>query len=109
MKALIIKKHWINKIFNEGKVWEMRSRPTRITGKIQLIESGSGTIVGEAVLINGQNKPIAPDLKHFDKHKIDDISLLKKYKYPWILQNAKRYKKPIPYNHPKGAVIWVNV
>lgn len=27
----------------------------------------------------------------------------------WVLDNAKRYDTPIPYVHPKGAVIWVNL
>ena len=29
--------------------------------------------------------------------------------YAWIISNAKKYEKPIPYKHPMGAVIWVNI
>lgn len=109
MKGLIIKKIWLDKIFDEGKVWEMRSSPTKITGRIALIESGSGMIVGEANLIGCSYLPIKPCDKYFDKHKVEDTKLLKKWKYPWILSDAKRYTNPIPYKHPQGAVIWVNL
>ncbi len=29
--------------------------------------------------------------------------------FAWILNNAKRFEKPIPYKHPSGAVIWVKL
>ena len=48
-KGLIIQKVWLDKIFDEGKTWEMRSTKTKVAGKIGLIEAGSGLIVGEAV------------------------------------------------------------
>lgn len=108
-RALIIKKKWLDKIFHEGKTWEMRSRPTNINGKIGLIESGSGLIMGEAILIGCSSIPMKANLKYFDKHKIEDIELLKKWKYPWILSDVKRYENPIPYKHPRGAMIWVKL
>ena len=33
-KGLIIQKVWLDKIFDEGKTWEMRSTKTNVTGKI---------------------------------------------------------------------------
>ncbi len=108
-KALIVKKVWLDKIFDEGKIWEMRTTPTKITGTIGLIESGSGLIVGEVNLIGCSHIPIKPNDKYIDLHKVEDIKLLEKWKYPWILSEAKRYDNPIPYKHPQGAVIWVNL
>jgi len=108
-KGLIIKKYWLDKIFHEGKEWEMRSRRTSINGKIYLIEAGSGLIVGEANLKGCSPLPIKPDNKYFDKHKIKDVELLKKWKYAWFLSDVKKYDIPISYNHPKGAVVWVNI
>lgn len=58
-RALIIKKKWLDKILDEGKVWEMRATKTKVRGKIGLIESGSGMIVGEAYLMYCSDKPIA--------------------------------------------------
>jgi hypothetical protein len=108
-KGLLIKKVWLDKILDEGKVWEMRTTKTSITGTIGLIESGTGLIVGEANLIGCSHIPIKPDDKYVDLHKVEDVKLLKKWKYPWILSDAKRYEKPIPYKHPRGAVIWVKL
>lgn len=108
-KGLIIKKNWLDKIFNEGKTWEMRATKTKVRGNILLIESGSGMIVGEACLVGCSHIPIKPNNKYFDKHKVEDTELLKKWKYAWVLSEAIRYKVPIPYKHQQGAVIWVNI
>mgnify|MGYP003341256152 FL=1 len=56
-RGLIIRQSWLKKIFNDGKIWEMRSTKTDIRGKIGLIESGSGLIVGEANLVDCQKIP----------------------------------------------------
>jgi hypothetical protein len=108
-RALIIKKQWLDRIFDNGKTWEMRSYPTGIRGRICLIESGTGLIVGEAVL-EGCEKPTYKDIfKHNKKHQIEDIRLFKRWPFAWILKDAKRYDKPKPYDHPQGAVIWVKI
>jgi|TARA_R110000851_G_scaffold56073_3_gene131187 hypothetical protein len=108
-KGLIIKKVWLDKIFDEGKVWEMRTTKTKVRGKISLIESGSGTIVGEAYLMYCSEKPISNHPSQLKFHQVEDAELLKKWKYAWGLGFAKRYDEPIPYEHPQGAVIWVNL
>ena len=94
----------------------MRSRPTNIRGRIGLIESGSGLVVGECTIVNcwhfiaEQSKADWFDWDDYKLcHMVDDISLLDKWRYPWVLHGAKRYEKPIPYKHPKGAVIWVKL
>jgi len=86
----------------------MRSRPTNIRGRIGLIEAGTGLIVGETILVDCY-PAIGPiqALLTISHHQVDDLDLLKKWKYPWIFYCAKRYETPIPYRHPKGAVIWV--
>jgi len=108
-KGLIIKKKWLDKIFDEGKVWEMRSARTKITGNIGLIESGTGLIVGECELTGCSERPIPKHKDLIKYHKIEDMELLDKWKWAWFLYKAKRYDKPIPYKHPQGAVIWVNL
>ena len=110
-RALIIKGEHLHKIFYTGKCWEMRSTKTDIRGKIGLIESGSGMIVGEAEIIGCSEKPINENAARFYQrfHQVSDLSVLKKWCYAWHLDNVKKYKKPIPYTHPKGAVIWVKI
>lgn len=109
-KALIVRKPHSDNIVDDLKPWEMRSSATHVRGRIGIIEAGSGLIVGEAELI-GCGFPLTEEeaARTVDLHRVEDIELLKKWRYPWWLINAERYKKPIPYTHPKGAVIWVNV
>jgi hypothetical protein len=108
--ALIIKKQWLDLILSGEKIWEMRSRPTKIRGRIALIEQGTGLIVGECNLdhvgqcIDSFNIGYGQHL-----HMIEDLSLLEKWNYPWVLSCAGRYDKPIPYQHPQGAVVWVKL
>ena len=108
-RALIVQKFWLDKILDEGKCWEQRTTKTNIRGKIGLIEAGTGLIVGE-VFITGCCENPTPKTKDFIKHhQIENLELLDKWKYAWYLSNANRYKTPIPYKHPKGAVVWVKL
>lgn len=111
MKALIIKQPYIELILSGKKTWEMRATKTAIRGRIALIEQGTGLIVGEVTL-----KGNGPEIKDMGAaaatqhlHKVDELHLLQKWRFPWILEDVKRYKTPVPYSHPKGAVIWVNI
>ena len=110
-RALIVRQPWIDMILKGEKVWEMRSKPTKITGRIGLIEQGTGLIVGEVTLERcGReltNLVTAKATTVF--HKVDDLGLLKKWRYPWVLSNPRRYVSPVPYSHPKGAVTWVKI
>lgn len=109
-RALIVRQPWIDLILDNRKTWEMRSTPTNVRGRIGLIEQGTGLIVGECHL-----DYVAESVDNFNLgyghhlHQVDDFSLLEKWKYPWVLSMAKRYDEPIPYSHPKGAVIWVKL
>lgn len=106
-RALIVQKFWLDKILDEGKTWEMRTTKTKVRGTIGLIEAGSGLIVGSVEIINSfkvDNNPFFTI-----HHKIKDLSLVDKWPYAWVLSNAKRFEEPIPYKHPKGAVIWVKI
>jgi hypothetical protein len=51
MKGLIIKEPWISLILSRKKTWELRSRDTRVRGRIALIRKGSGTVIGVAELV----------------------------------------------------------
>ena len=110
MKALVIKQPWVDYILNGKKTWEIRGSNTKIRGKIFLIRSGSGLIVGSCELID--SIPLSMDMfqKESMKHCIQDINKLPyKNTYAWVLANAQRFEKPIKYKHPKGAIIRVNV
>lgn len=108
-RGLIIKKEWLDRIFDKGKTWEMRSSLTKIRGRIKLIESGSGMIIGEATLADCFRPTNFARCACKSKHQIEDSMLFKRWSYAWVLEDVKRYDKPIPYKHPQGAVIWVKL
>lgn len=113
MKGLVIKEPWIDMILDGKKTWEIRGSNTTIRGSIALIKSGTGMIYGTAELVDVV--PLhGPDdfeliLTTFDKHQVPlgAVSYLKPY--AWVLKNPVKYAEPVPYKHPQGAVIWVNL
>ena len=111
MKGLIIKRPWIDFVLDGTKTWEIRGSNTKIRGEIELIQSGSGLVVGKAELIDCKELSLPEYQSSSDKHHIIDglDSLPYKRTFAWILKNPIRYEKPRPYKHPNGAIIWVNL
>lgn len=112
MKGLIIKEPWIDLILSNKKKWEIRGNATTIRGKIFLIKSGTGCILGHANLVDCFSISTEQLQASFSMHRIPTEDVLNiKYSKPhvWVLENPIQYKTPIPYKHPKGAVIWVNL
>jgi len=77
-----------------------------------LIKKGSGAVVGLADLTNciGPFDSIAWRA-HADKHCIpeDQEELALRWNVAWVLENATPLTKPVRYEHPFGAVTWVNL
>lgn len=90
LRCLCVRHPYAGRIVDGTKPIEYRSRRTNVRGRIGIIESRSGTIIGEAELYDCTGNPETEC-------------------YNWHLRNARRYAKPIPYKHPAGAVVWVNV
>lgn len=113
MDILIVKPKWVERIFSYNKIWEIRGSDTKKRGLIEIAESGTSLVVGTVNLIG--TTPLTKELwETNEKNHQVDLSweeLLKIYPkpYAWIFEtlSAKRYDKPVPYVHPKGAVIWV--
>ena len=112
MKGLIIKEPWISLILSRKKTWELRSRDTRVRGRIALIRKGSGTVVGVAELVGtlpklSRSRLISNVKKHRTPRREFHGDL--KHTTAWVLRRAARLNKPVAYRHPSGAVIWVNL
>lgn len=111
MKGLIIKEPWIDLILKGEKTWEIRSSHTKIRGEIYLIKSGTGHIFGKVNVVDSIK--LTPDtyFNSVDKHKIENHQNKMPYKntHAWVLEDPVLFKEPIPYKHPQGAVIWVNM
>src|SRR5262245_30648263 len=106
-------KQWLDLILPGRKTSELRSARTVIRGRIGLIESGSGRISGTCELVDVVGPLTILRLhRSFSKHQVPAhrFGTRSRYKrtFAWVVQNPRRYKRPRGYNHPQGAVIWVN-
>lgn len=114
MKALLIRSPWIEKILSGEKTWELRGSKTKIRGEVALIRSGSGQVVGVCDLVDVEGLLSLAELKRTsNRHCVPTNSFRhgSRYKktYAWVLKDAKPLGKPVAYDHPQGAVIWVNL
>ena len=112
MKGLIVDEPWVSMIVAGKKTWEMRSRNTAVRGRIALIRKGSKAVVGVADLIGTVPLLSQSDLKaSVDKHQVPERKIDEEFKHntAWVLERARRLREPVPYRHPAGAVIWVNL
>jgi hypothetical protein len=110
VKGLIIKDPWITRILNDEKTWEIRGSNTKMRGTISLIKSGTGMIFGTVVLTN--SFPITQEAfnQGYRNHLIPKLMPNRyKQRYVWEMSSPILFKEPIPYKHPQGAVIWVNL
>lgn len=116
MRGLVIKPEPLEKILVGKKTWEIRGSRTKIRGSIALIESGSGHVVGVCDLVDCLG-PLSRSemLKNTSKHRIGSSRLKqgplsrKTNCHAWVVRKARGLKKPLPYKHPQGAIIWVNL
>lgn len=110
MKALIIKRPWIDYILDGNKTWEIRGNNTKIRGEIELIQSGSGLVVVKCKIVDC----IELDLQTYQQssyiHCIKNTDVLPYERtYAWVITDAIRYDTPRKYKRPNGAIIWVNL
>ena len=109
--VLIIKRHWLQKILDGEKIWEIRGCATKKRGLVLLAQSrAGGSIIGQAHLVECRRLYKQDMIENMDKHCIQDLSLVQ-YKNPhaWIFQDAARYKQALKYDHPKGSVVWIKI
>jgi hypothetical protein len=113
LRALLIRHPHIDKILDGKKTWEIRGSRTTIRGRIALIASGSGTVIGVCELVDCVGPLTA---NHFRKNakkagmRPSEANLgYYRKTYAWVLAKPKHLKKPVPYKHPSGAIIWVTL
>ena len=114
MKGLLVRREWVEKILSGEKTWELRGSSTKNLGEIALIQSGSGLVVGTCELVDIEGPLSRAELKRSeDRHCVDPRRFAGKPRYKsthaWVLKKARRLRKPVAYQHPPGAVIWVNL
>lgn len=110
LSAIPIKAPYIDQILNGEKTWEIRSKNTKKIGPVALIRSGSGTVVGTATLSEVILITREIGRKNADKMGMDvyDAEACSGY-YAWVLKDVIKFKNPVPYKHPSGAITWVTL
>jgi hypothetical protein len=110
-RGLLIRRPWVDMILDGKKSWEIRGSRTAIRGVIGLIPSGSGTIAGVCEIVDCIGPLTANALR---KNAVNagmrpSEARLGGYRntFAWVLAKPRYLKKPVPYKHPSGAVIWV--
>ena len=92
----MIKEGWLALILAGFKTWELRTTDTKIRGRISLIEAGSGTVVGEADLVDSFLAPtdFHGRLESASKHSLmsREYYMMDKWKWAWVLGNVKEYE-----------------
>ena len=113
LRALLIRHPHIDKILDGQKTWEIRGSRTNIQGRIALVASGSGMVIGVCDLAECIGPLTANSFrKNAAKAGIrPSEATLGRYPqtYAWVLEKPKRLKNPVPYKHPSGAIIWVTL
>jgi ASCH domain len=113
LRALLIRHPWIDLILAGKKTWEIRGARTSVRGRIGLVASRSGTVIGVCDLVdcigpltaeqyrkNAKKAGMRPSEARLGYYRLT---------YAWVLEKPRRLKHPVPYQHPSGAVIWVKL
>ena len=113
LRALLIRHPWIDMILDGKKTWEIRGSRTLMRGRVALLASGSGTVVGVCDLVDCVG-PITAEAFRTNAKKAGmrpSEATLGYYRqtYAWVQKNARRLERPVPYQHPPGAIIWVKL
>lgn len=106
--GLLIRAPFVDWILDGLKVWEMRTKRTTRRGRIGLIRSKSGLVVGEANLIDVigplTHRELIQNAEKMNEARWE-VAAPEVPTFAWVLENARRYDPPVPYTHRSGAVI----
>lgn len=110
LSAIPIREPWIDMILAGKKEWEIRSKFTKKIHPVALIRAGSGTVVASTNL--SEVIQLTQELAYENVAIMGFIPLTMVEakgldgQYAWVLKDIVKFKNPIPYKHPSGAVTW---
>lgn len=108
--ALLVLQEPLDKILAGTKTWEIRGKATARRGRIALVQSKSGHVVGTCELVDVVGPLTLAELrKNARRTGFRPDELPYSTTHAWVLRNARRLAEPVPYRHPPGAVIWVKL
>ena len=113
LRALLVRRPWIDMLLDGDKTWEMRGSRTFVRGRVGLIASRTGTVVGVCDLVDCIGPLTANQFRKNAKKagmRPSEAELgWYRQTYAWVMAKPRRLKEPVPYEHPSGAVIWVRL
>jgi ASCH domain len=114
LSGLLIRSPYIDWILAGSKTWEIRGSSTAKRGRIALIQSGTGTVVGVADLVGAEGplnrRELAANARKLGLKKTRALEPLPyRSTFAWVLENARKLKTPGRYHHPPGCIIWVKL
>lgn len=112
--ALLVMQPWASLLATGAKTWELRGRRTHKRGRVALVASRTGGfVVGGATLVACHGPLSAAQLAASQAlHRVPAAATVgRRYKEVWAWEFADGCKLAVPlrYDHPPGAVIWVNL
>ena len=108
--ALLMGEHWLGRLLQYGKTWEVRGRNCLIRGKIYLAHKK--IIYGETQIVDAFPVTMAeldePSARA--KHHIADLTSIT-YKTPFVWQFAetRRYMRPVTFTRKDGQIMFCSV
>ena len=95
------------------KTWEIRGSRTTVRETIGLIPSGSGTVTGVCDLVDCIGPLTAEEFRKNARKAgmLPSEAQLGWYQqtYAWVMESPTNFERPVAYEHPSGAVIWVRL
>jgi len=114
-RGLLVRQPFADWIVDGRKTWEIRGSATKVRGRVAIIAAGTGTILGTCELCDVAGPLRLKDLRANARKLNVRASALSgplyygDHTYAWVLRDARRLEKPVRYDHPQGAVIWVSL
>ncbi|WP_368407062.1 ASCH domain-containing protein [Asticcacaulis currens] len=119
----MIRQPYVTYILTGRKKWELRGTATHVRGRIGLIASGSGTILGECIVedcigpLEFSQLFASPFLSTEERlelkadHQVPYLQKdgIRSKTYAWVVTEPRLYRIPIPYRHPSGAITFVDL
>lgn len=122
-RGLMVREPYVSLILTNKKRWELRGTSTNIRGRIGLIRSGSGFVVGECEILDCigpldfetlvASRELATEetqqLRREGQAPYTRIDGAISKTYAWVLATPVLYPRPLRYKHPSGAITFVDL
>ena len=123
-QALVVKREWVDRIFWNGKMWELRGSNLRKRGRFAIAVSKTSHLAGEVTFVDSfpvgrlsegtwlpytnaeiDRQRFLLNPENMQKHQVDDLgSVTYKVVYASAMQSPKAYLPEICYTPVKGPM-----